>query len=175
MKKNTIALFLFLLIVCPINSQDREKIKIGEEKIGEFSLPELLLKDSTFVKNLNKIFIENQIENPPFTTNNIFLLDMKKIKDTVRLKIEPIFLYEDFSLSCFGYFLIQEKLLFLKNKSYKRKIKKTNNIKSFDFFQTVLIKPNGDKTPFPIRQEPTFYIFELTKEKIEFKERVILN
>lgn len=173
MRRNIIVLNLLLMITSTISSQDR--IKIGEEKAGEFSLPELQLTDSTLINGLNYIFSGNPIDSLPFISNGIFLVNIEKQKRHLKLKIETAYLGEDFSQSCIGYFSIRDKILFFRKNGCQKKIKITDNIKMFDFYETVLIEPSGDKRPLFVKREPTFYIFELTKKNVFLKEQFSFN
>jgi hypothetical protein len=175
MKTNIVSLFI-LIAAFGINSQN--VIRIQENKIGEFPLLQLEVTNSILQNGL-KVFVETEIEieaeEKPFTVNNAYRLDIKKTGKKIEVKITLICLSKDFSQLCIGYFQIQEHLFFINKDSYKKLFKKTKRMKIFNFYETILIQPNGRIIKSLPGRAPTFYFYELTKNGFIFKEKTILN
>jgi hypothetical protein len=171
MKTNIVSVFI-LITTFGISSQN--VIRIQENIIGEFSLYQVYLTDSILQNGLSREFTEKKIKEP-YTVNNVYLIDIKRTGKKNEVKITPVLLYKDFSQSCIGYFQIQKYLLFIQKGSYKKLFKKTRKIKRFNFYETVLVETNGITIKSPKGRAPTFYIYELTKNSFEFKEKIILN
>jgi hypothetical protein len=171
MKTNIVSVFI-LIATFGISSQN--VIRIQENKIGEFSLFQVYLTDSTLLNGLSRAFAEKQIEKPYIIVNNAYLLDMQKTSKKIEVKITPAFISKDFSQLCIGYFQIQEYLVFINNGSYNKLFKKTRKTKRFNFYESELVT-NGLRIKSPKGSAPIFYIYELTKNSFEFKEKIVLN